>query len=149
MQTGVIDEPLGIDQDDKLGVQEYADALFQFIRDAQTPMTIGIQGDWGSGKTSLMNQMWFKFNNPQLTTLKAKQIWINTWEHSLLKTPQEALVSIISDIIKSLSEDLDTNRQLAIRETASKVLQGAFRIGASLTAGVEGANVVKEFFGDD
>jgi len=149
MQTGVIDEPLGIDQDDKLGVQEYADALFQFITDAQTPMTIGIQGDWGSGKTSLMNQMWFKFNNPQLTTLKAKQIWINTWEHSLLKTPQEALVSIISDIIKSLSEDLDTNRQLAIRETASKVLQGAFRIGASLTAGVEGANVVKEFFGDD
>ena len=149
MQTGVIDEPLGIDQDDKLGVQEYADALFQFITDAQTPMTIGIQGDWGSGKTSLMNQMWFKFNNPQLTTLKAKQIWINTWEHSLLKTPQEALVSIISNIIKSLSEDLDTNRQLAIRETASKVLQGAFRIGASLTAGVEGANVLKEFFGDD
>ena len=148
MQTGVIDEPLGKDQEDKLGVQEYADALYQFITDAQTPMTIGVQGDWGSGKTSLMNQMWFKFDDKALTRLKTKQIWVNTWEHSLLKTSQQTLVSIISDIINTLADDLDTTKKEAIRKTASKVLQGAFRIGASMTVGVEGANVVKEFLGD-
>ncbi|MDA9265258.1 KAP family NTPase [bacterium] len=149
MQTGVIDEPLSEDQDDKLGVQEYADALFQFIMDTQTPMTIGVQGDWGSGKTSLMNQMWYKFENPKISSLRTKQIWVNTWEHSLLKTPQEALVSIISEIITNLSAALGDEQKKIIRHTASKVLQGTLKIGASLTAGVEGVNVVNEFFDDD
>ena len=63
-------------------------------------MTIGVQGDWGSGKTSLMHQMRYKFEDPKVSVdFKTKQIWINTWEHSLLKTPQEALVSIIDAII--------------------------------------------------
>jgi len=149
MQTGVIDEPLSKDQDDKLGVQEYADALFQFIMDTQTPMTIGVQGDWGSGKTSLMNQMWYKFENPKISSLRTKQIWVNTWEHSLLKTPQEALVSIISEIIKTLSATLEYDQKKKIRETASKVLQGTLRIGASLTAGTEGVSVVKDYFEGD
>jgi predicted KAP-like P-loop ATPase len=64
--TGVIDEPLSKGEDDKLGIKGYAEALFQFITDAETPMTIGVQGDWGSGKTSLMNQMYYKFEVPKL-----------------------------------------------------------------------------------
>ena len=71
MKTGVIDEPLSKGEDDKLGISGYADALFQFIKGAKTPMTIGVQGDWGSGKTSLMKLMKYKF---EVSKLKTKQI---------------------------------------------------------------------------
>lgn len=42
---------------DTLNLLPYAEALRDFIQDCQTPMTIGVQGDWGIGKTSLMNML--------------------------------------------------------------------------------------------
>ena len=116
MKTGVIDEPLSKDENDKLGITGYAKALFKFITDAETPMTIGVQGDWGSGKTSLMKLMKYKF---EVSKLKTKQIWVNTWEHSLLKTPQEALVSIIYTLTHELSKDL--NETLKSKITSWKI----------------------------
>jgi phospholipase C len=45
--------------DDKLGYEAYADAIAAFIRhpDTEPPLTIGIKGPWGSGKTSLMRMV--------------------------------------------------------------------------------------------
>jgi phospholipase C len=45
--------------DDKLGYEAYADAIATFIRhpDTEPPLTIGIKGPWGSGKTSLMRMV--------------------------------------------------------------------------------------------
>ena len=41
--------------DDKLFHDGYVKGISEFIKTCATPMTIAIQGDWGSGKTSLMN----------------------------------------------------------------------------------------------
>ncbi len=50
--SNVVDQPI-VDKDvDGLGMNNYADALASFIQSAQTPMTIALQGEWGSGKTS-------------------------------------------------------------------------------------------------
>jgi serine/threonine protein kinase len=45
--------------EDRLGVHPYASAVAAFIRYPQTepPLTIGISGAWGSGKTSLMRMI--------------------------------------------------------------------------------------------
>ena len=52
------------------------------VIDEPVAITIGIQGEWGSGKTSLINSIYHEFeNSPQY-----KQIWINSWEYSLLYT---------------------------------------------------------------
>ena len=149
MKTGVIDEPLSKDEDDKLGISEYAEALFQFIKHAETPMTVGVQGDWGSGKTSLMQQMYYKFKDPKDSLLKTKQIKVNTWEHSLLKTPQEALVSIIDAIINELSKDLNKTRKEEIQKKLGQVVQGAFRVGMSMAGGAEGGKLAKELLDSD
>ena len=49
-------------------------------------MTIGIQGEWGSGKTSLLNSLKGELSEDSTY----RQIWINSWEKSLLSTPEEA-----------------------------------------------------------
>ncbi len=42
---------------DTLGLIPYAEALRDFIHDCETPTTVGIQGEWGVGRTSLMNML--------------------------------------------------------------------------------------------
>ncbi len=49
------DVPVNSQQNEFLGLAKHAKALADFIRTCETPMTIGIQGDWGIGKTSLLN----------------------------------------------------------------------------------------------
>ena len=107
-KTGIVDEPIKpflkgeTGQDDRLGINDYAQALQTFIENTDTPMTVGIQGEWGSGKTSLMNKLWKELEGTEKNT-RYESIWINTWEHSLLKSPEEALVSIINEITRQVS----------------------------------------------
>ena len=67
---GIVDEPNK--SEDTLDIGRHAAALTKFIKHTATPMTVGIQGEWGSGKTSLLNQIYSsleKFNTPKpLTT---------------------------------------------------------------------------------
>ena len=55
MKSSIIDVPRKHTQDDLFGIQVYQDALIEYIRLTDTPITIALQGEWGSGKTSLMN----------------------------------------------------------------------------------------------
>jgi len=52
---GLKDAPIGGMDEEALGFGTYARALATFAMSCDTPMTIALQGDWGSGKTSMMN----------------------------------------------------------------------------------------------
>ena len=60
--TGIIDEPVKRGGDDSLDIKVHSTALIRFIRETSTPMTIGVQGEWGSGKTSLINSIYHEFS---------------------------------------------------------------------------------------
>jgi KAP family P-loop domain len=53
----VSDKPVERGAEDRLGFQDYADALADMIDNVEidTPLTIAISGPWGGGKTSLSN----------------------------------------------------------------------------------------------
>lgn len=48
--AGLKDVPIDSFDDESLGLREYADALTRFVKECDTPMTIALQGDWGSEK---------------------------------------------------------------------------------------------------
>jgi len=103
---GVIDEPVRPGDADNLDIEIHSKSLIEFIQETKTPITIGIQGEWGSGKTSLLNSI----HHAIAEQPTFKQIWINSWEYSLLSTPEEALLKIVNRIIDQLLES-DTNKK--------------------------------------
>ncbi len=48
------DREIESDDEDRFGFKDYAKVLAQRARGADPPLTIGVYGSWGSGKTSLM-----------------------------------------------------------------------------------------------
>ena len=143
---GIVDEPNPGDQPDKLDIGRHATALSEFIQRADTPITIGIQGEWGSGKTSLLNSIWDKLDQGN----EYKQIWINSWENSLLCTPEEALMKIISEILDNmLDSDIDINRKEKIKNAATGLMKGALRIGATAALGAKAGQVTEELLGTE
>ena len=97
---GIIDEANEGIKQDNLGIETHTNSLIRFINGTNTPITVGIQGEWGSGKTSLINKIHYHFDQPDQERIK--QIWINSWEYSLLSTPEEALLKIVNRIIDEL-----------------------------------------------
>ena len=49
--SGFTDKPASTLEDDRFNITKYINGLTGFILECNTPMTIAIQGDWGSGKT--------------------------------------------------------------------------------------------------
>jgi pantothenate kinase-related protein Tda10 len=57
---------------DRLGFKPMADILVEVIRQTQPPFTIGVFGEWGSGKTTLMTLV-----QRELQRSGAKTVWFN------------------------------------------------------------------------
>ena len=122
-----------------LGFQDYADALVDIIVDSGSPFTIGILGEWGVGKTSLMQTMCGK--------LKAKHekevipIWFNAW-----RCEREKVFAIIPLLQLLVSEIKDKKLRKAFIEIL-KSLQLKFALpgGVELSAG----GVSQNQFGED
>ncbi|MCU0865360.1 MAG: P-loop NTPase fold protein [Planctomycetes bacterium] len=53
----VPEEPVAVVEDDALGFNAYAQTLADAAREAVQPLTIGIFGEWGTGKSSLMRMV--------------------------------------------------------------------------------------------
>lgn len=164
--VSIADKPVKLSSEDKLETAKYARSLARFITACETPMTVGIQGEWGSGKTSLMNmiQQYLKETpvryrkkeaDASRATIKPVEgekyfelVWVNTWEHSLLKTNEECLVSILEEIIEKIATRGGSwNLANQAKSALSTVLKGAARVGASVTMGVHAGQVADEILG--
>lgn len=140
-KIGVIDEPISESSKDNLDLSIHANSLIKYIEETDTPITIGIQGEWGSGKTSLINSIKHVLSEKTIY----RQIWINSWEYSLLSTPEESLMKIVSKIISELlGDDKEISMKDSLGGAAKAVFQGALRIGAGAVGGMQGAEVAKE-----
>ena len=146
-EIGIVDEPLEKKGEDSLKIKKYSNALVSFIKNSLTPMTIGIQGSWGSGKTSLLNTIYAQLDeaNEHKDSKDFKVIWINSWENSLMATPEEALIKIINEIINGLNEVAPSLTHVKkVKEAATVAAKGILRVGAGILGGATGGQVVSE-----
>lgn len=150
MKSSIIDVPRKPSQADLFGIQVYQDALIKYISLTDTPITIALQGEWGSGKTSLMNQLCY--NLCEKDGAPYYSIWINTWQFSLMKTPQQAIISILEAIIGQIGQ---LNPNAHKWEESKKKIGGLFKkmatIGTKVAVGVAGidGDVVDDIFHAD
>lgn len=126
--ASITDKPIAKLDEDSLNIQKYANSLSKFIKNSDTPITIGLQGEWGTGKTSLMSLLLENFNNPG----KEREIatsWVNTWEYSLFKGASETTPAVLSGMLEKLrdeNKDIWTIKDIATDKVkkASKFLSG-------------------------
>jgi len=90
---GYTDIPVTLIDNDILEVKVYVESLSDFILGCSTPMTIAIQGDWGSGKTSMMNMI------RQHIETKVVPIWFNTWQYSQFEMASYLSVSLLANFL--------------------------------------------------
>lgn len=156
IKSCLTDKPVQSCEEDNLRASDYANALGQFIKNADTPVTIGIQGGWGSGKTSLITVLQEQLNSdPEHLTLC---VLVNAWEHSLFHgsdSKADVALSLLNGLAagvkKSVSQAkwLDTSASEVIDKQSAKVetainglklgLMFAGKVAAQMAANVMGA----------
>ena len=87
--------------------------MVEFIKETDTPLTIGLQGQWGSGKTSLMNMIREEIEKNDLS-----YAWVNTWEYSLFRSVSETIPSLLKGLIDDLTRNV---KSLSKDERVKKV----------------------------
>ena len=104
MKSNIIDQPAQADED-RLNMRAYGDALSEFIVNAQSPLTIALQGEWGSGKTSLMNSLKKKLVDDDGAPYYG--VWINTWQYAVLSDPTQAILRMLAGIVAQVSSHVE------------------------------------------
>jgi hypothetical protein len=94
---------------DALDLGVIAGSLSVFLRNRSTeaPLTIAVTGDWGSGKTSLMNLL-----RQDLTDNNFRPVWFNAWHH---QKGEQILASLFAHIREQSIPPLTSWRGLRFR----------------------------------
>lgn len=121
--------------DDPLGIGKYLDGLATFIQRCPTPMTIAIQGDWGSGKTSAMNGV-----RQRLEDVGFKLIEFNTWQYSQFDLGDALVFSLVQEVVGPLQGDSDMAKRYLRRFVDFG--RGVMRTASSLNSGIAVVNNV-------
>jgi len=129
MNYGLTDSPILKLDDETLGITDYVSALSNFIMKCQTPITISIQGDWGTGKTSMMNLV-----KERIEKEKIKTIWFNTWQYSQFRMDDEVAVSLLSSLLDDLGESGKDARKRLFKIGISGI-KHAVKAGADIMSG--------------
>ncbi|RMH31265.1 MAG: hypothetical protein D6690_16970 [Nitrospirae bacterium] len=92
----VSDRPLDAGEPDPLHFSVIARGLSRFLRHEQTqpPLTIAVTGEWGTGKSSLMNLL-----KANLSRYGFQALWFNAWHHQ----KEEHLLAALLDADRSCS----------------------------------------------
>lgn len=105
--------------EDKFGIADYIGGLARFIEKCNTPMTISIQGSWGTGKTSIMNLVKNELSEDVVP------IKFNTWEYSQFNMDNQLSISLLTSLISEFHlEDKETVKETNKIVKALKVFGG-------------------------
>ena len=94
------------------------------MRHCSTPMTIAVQGDLGTGKTSMMRLLEKKLNDENGSTL-----WFPTWQFAVLGEQDRLLIDLLMLLCCKLEEKCSKFDNDKDKETLNKVTRFIKRVG--------------------
>jgi ATPase subunit of ABC transporter with duplicated ATPase domains len=119
--------------DDQLGFAHYRDVLVDIVRECDTPMTIGIFGEWGSGKTSLMRLVQEALEGQR--TKKHRQaltVWFNAWMYDRQEVLWRALILQVLAKFRPCSPDGKPKAEADLTYAEKQLIQELDDLEASL-----------------
>ncbi|MFU7592085.1 P-loop NTPase fold protein [Priestia sp. RMT2NF4] len=123
-RTSIVDTPrINKSMHDYFGIDRYSEGLAKFIKYSETPITIAIQGEWGSGKTSLMSHVHHELCGEKK---EFESIWINTWEYSVLIQDKDTLLTVVSHMLNATVKTIEASLEQVdtdIREAESQKIK--------------------------
>lgn len=124
---------------DELGFTSMAEILDEVIRDTQPPFTIGVFGEWGSGKTTLMNMV-----RQCLHARNVKTVWFNAWKYDRKEIIWNALIQTILYSIRNDSALNDRKDGVELKERVKTIAENLARYAAKVATRLIPGGVVKE-----
>ena len=117
-KTTVSDLPLAPGDKDLLGTKAFRETVIDYIKYSDTPFSLALKGEMGSGKTSLMNyikdELCDKAGSPYYS------VFVNVWQFDL--TNQSTPFYTIADILKSIVMQLgEYNQDSQVFKNAKKI----------------------------
>lgn len=116
---------------DGLGFSVYAEVLAEAARNTPGPFTIGVFGEWGTGKTSLMRMTKAQLaNNKEILS-----VWFNAWQYEREEHP---IIPLIASIIQSLKQNQGLLATLGDKGTSliNSLRAVAYSFAINVNAGV-------------
>jgi sulfatase modifying factor 1 len=122
---------------DEIGYDKYSAGLVEMIRSvkAKGSFTIGIFGQWGQGKTSMLQQI--KKRLDELETKNEKEIltvWFNPWQF----TGEEHIIIPFFHTLVSYLEDFNEKKGKKVSERFVGFLKELAHVPVALAYGMEG-----------
>lgn len=122
MSVGYPDVPIKNPRENKFSTEPYVKALTDFIMSCATPMTIAIQGDWGTGKTSMMYLVQEELKKQGMEE-KKNLFWFNTWQYSQFGLGDQLVMVMLG----KLASEVDENGKGAVLDKVISALKSRQR----------------------
>ena len=128
IKSNIVDNAISKKEEDQLKVEKYSIALSNFISNSDTPITIGLQGEWGTGKTSLMALLYEDFNQRSIACS-----WVNTWEYSMFRGPNETTPGVLKAMMEKLEQTCRSRGLWSFKDENEKKFKKATRFLGNIT----------------
>lgn len=134
------DNPVSRPEDDSFQFGPYVDVLHSAVEQATPlPLTVGVFGSWGAGKSSFL-QLWQR----RFEESKTRTIWFNPWKYDRKVEVWAALLHTILSEMEKEDTLRDKAKKLARAATWLSVRAGLGAAAAFGTGGVVGRADVEE-----
>ncbi len=151
----LLDEPIGGMTEDReddlagLGFGEYADVLAGVILGSASPFTMGVFGDWGTGKTTLMQMICERLIDyaPGKRPEKRKKptiipVWFDAWRY---ERETDLIGPLLGEILDATQKHAVDPTVRSVGNAAGLLVRAALR-GVSLKLPGVGLDVTAEHF---
>jgi predicted KAP-like P-loop ATPase len=103
-----------VDVDPFLDFQLYGETIIKIIKGSEPNYTIGIFGEWGTGKTTLMRYIFNELNKKNDDNESIIPVWFNAWKYE--REHHFAIIPLLKTIELALPNEKYKNLRDSLRE---------------------------------